>query len=225
VRLRITYETRPFHGFGVLLEGDRLQPLGGDAYNSTRNRRTSRPQVADPEGTDLNQALLRWKGAKDELVLGRQRINLDNQRFVGGVGWRQNEQTMDAFTWRTTRVPSVTLTYSYLADVHRVFGPREGTPPAHLTSDSHLVNAVWDLKQAGKLTAFAYLLDFHRAPTLSSATYGLLWTGTREMAGGWRVPWSGSYASQHDYGANPVSFDAQYWRAVDGEGRLRSARR
>lgn len=218
LRLRVSYETRPFHGFGVLLEADRLQPLGGDAYNSTRNRRTTRPQVPDSEGTDLNQALLRWKGAKDEVIVGRQRLNLDNQRFIGSVGWRQNEQTLDAFTWRTTRVPSLTFTYTYVADVNRVFGPRPGTPQANLTSDSHLANAQWDLKKAGKLSVFAYLLDFPQAAALSNATYGALWTGNRDLGGGWKMPWSLSYATQTDYGANTVNYDAQYWQAEIGAG-------
>jgi hypothetical protein len=35
-----------------------------------------------------------------DLTLGRQRINLDDQRFVGSVGWRQNEQTFDAVRGR-----------------------------------------------------------------------------------------------------------------------------
>ncbi len=218
LRLRVSYETRPFHGVGVLVEGDRLQPLGGDAYNSTRNHHANRPQVPDPEGTDLNQALLRWKGAKDEVILGRQRINLDNQRFIGGVGWRQNEQTFDALTLRTTRIPHLTFGYTYVADVNRVFGPDAGTPPAYLASNTHLANAQFDLGKAGKLTAFAYLLDFRRAAALSNATYGVLWTGSRPLGGGWKLPWSLSYATQADHGANTTHYDAQYWQAEVGAG-------
>ena len=54
--------------------------------------------VADPKGTELNQGYVQYKGIDNVgLKLGRQRINLDNQRFIGGVGWRQQEQTFDAF--------------------------------------------------------------------------------------------------------------------------------
>ena len=46
--------------------------------------------VADPDGTEINQALLRYDHTKGNAVVGRQRINLDNQRFIGSVAWRQN---------------------------------------------------------------------------------------------------------------------------------------
>jgi hypothetical protein len=39
---------------------------------------------------------LQWKNDKGTLLRGsRQRIIYDNARFVGNVGWRQNEQTYD----------------------------------------------------------------------------------------------------------------------------------
>ena len=48
-RLRLGYETLPWHHATALLEVDHLGLWGGDAYNSTRNGRTDRPIVADPE--------------------------------------------------------------------------------------------------------------------------------------------------------------------------------
>jgi hypothetical protein len=33
--------------------------------------------------------------------LGRQRILPEDQRYVGGVGWRQNEQTYDGVSFTT----------------------------------------------------------------------------------------------------------------------------
>lgn len=215
VRLRLGYETAAWQGLSALFELDHLEVVGGDAYNSTRNGRTNRPTVADPEDTDLNQALLKWAGAKEELVLGRQRINLDNQRFIGGVGWRQNEQTFDAATFRTKRIPKTTLTYSYINNVNRVFGPDPGTPPGDLRGDTHLLNAAIDLKKAGKLSAFAYVLDFDNAATLSSKTFGALWTGAYP-AGKLKFPWSVSYASQSEEGDNPLDVSADYWQIEVG---------
>jgi hypothetical protein len=40
-----------------------------------------------------------WAGLK--LKAGRQRIKLDDDRWVGNVGWRQNEQTYDAARLQT----------------------------------------------------------------------------------------------------------------------------
>ena len=34
--------------------------------------------------------------------IGRQNIVLDNARFIGNVGWRLNEQTFDALSFKYT---------------------------------------------------------------------------------------------------------------------------
>ena len=80
--------------------------VGNELYNSTRNGITDRPVVADPTGTDVNQALILYRGIDSTLIrAGRQRINLDNQRFVGAVGWRQNDQTYDGISLSNTSLP------------------------------------------------------------------------------------------------------------------------
>ena len=62
---------------------------------------TSYPVVADPENYDLNRLQLTNSSLPGTVItLGRQRILLDDQRFVGNVGWRQNEQTFDALAHR-----------------------------------------------------------------------------------------------------------------------------
>ena len=51
---------------------------------------TNYPVVADPEGTDLNQFYVQYAAPAGTTVrLGRQRIKLDTERFVGSVAWRQ----------------------------------------------------------------------------------------------------------------------------------------
>jgi len=215
LRLRLGLETARWHGFGFLVELDHLEAIGADTYNSTRNGRTDRPTVADPEDTDLNQVLLKWTGSAEEVVLGRQRINLDNQRFIGGVGWRQNEQTFDAVTLRSKRVSRTTLSYTYVDNVNRVFGPDPGTPPGDLRGTTHFLNAAIDLQQAGKLSAFGYLLDFDDAATLSSETFGALWTGQYPL-GKLKLPWSVSYARQAEHADNPLDVSADYWQVEVG---------
>lgn len=215
LRLRLNYETAVWRGFSFMTELDHLQAIGADAYNSTRNNRNARPIVADPQDTDLNQAYLRYAGGQEEVLLGRQRINLANQRFIGGVGWRQNEQTFDAATLRTRRLAQGTLSYSYVGNVNRVFGPAAGTPPGDLRSNSHLLDAQWQLQRAGRLNAFFYLLDFDNAATLSSKTFGVLWSGQQPM-GRLRLPWSLSYATQSEAGDNPVDYSAHYWQVEIG---------
>ena len=95
LRSRLTLASAPLNGFSALLEADDVRSVGSDDYNSTDNGNTQYPVVADPEGTDLNQAWLKYAAENAAGTLGRQRILHDNQRFVGGVAWRQNEQTYD----------------------------------------------------------------------------------------------------------------------------------
>jgi hypothetical protein len=160
LRLRFGYETAVWHGLNALIEVDHLAAVGTEAFDSTRNGRTNRPIVADPPATDLNQATLRWRHGSDEWLVGRQRLALDNYRFVGNVGWRQNEQTFDALTWRSKRLPRTALTLGYIDNVNRVFGPDAGAPPADLRTRGALAHAAIDAKAFGVVTPLATLHAF-----------------------------------------------------------------
>jgi len=209
LRIRLSYETAKWRDLSALVEVDNVASIGSETYNSTRNGHTTRPVVADPTAIDLNQAALRYAHAKDSIVLGRQRLVLDNQRFVGNVGWRQNEQTYDGLTINTGRLPRTAFTYSYIANVNRVFGPDAGTPPADLRTHAHVVHASRDLEAWGKLAVFGYLLDVDNAAALSQRTFGALWTGKRSF-GKSALSWSLAYSGQGDYANNPVDYSAHY---------------
>lgn len=56
VRTRLSLTSASFRGVSFMLEFDDLSHLGDDDFNSTNNGNTQFPVVADPEGTDLNQA-------------------------------------------------------------------------------------------------------------------------------------------------------------------------
>jgi hypothetical protein len=211
LRLRLRLESGTVGGFSAFLEFDQLEALGGERHDDTRNGLGQYPVVADPEGGDWNQFWAQYRGAKDTLVrLGRQRIAFDKERFVGPVGWRQNEQTFDAVRLETGALPGVTLNYAYVDRVHRIFGPDAGTPPARLDSDSHLLNARLRSLPVGALTAYGYLLDFRNAPQLSSDTFGLRYEGERSIREGWRLAWALEYATQREAGGNAAEIDAHY---------------
>ena len=90
LRTRIGLQSGKVYGFSGLVEADNVSRIGDASYNSTRNGQTDFSVVADPDGSEINQALLRYDHNKGNAVVGRQRINLDNQRFIGSVAWRQN---------------------------------------------------------------------------------------------------------------------------------------
>lgn len=174
LRARLTYTSLAWHGLSAGVEFDHVTAVGGgDRYNDTRNGATAFPQVPDPEGTDLNQAFLKYRQGGTEVTAGRQRINLDNQRFVGGVAWRQNEQTFDALRLTQQLPGPVQLDYAWVSKVHRIFGPDDGHPPAKLNSDHHLATLTWTVTPALRLSAYHFDLDFDDAPALSSRTSGV----------------------------------------------------
>ncbi|MBM5810348.1 MAG: hypothetical protein FJ191_00030 [Gammaproteobacteria bacterium] len=211
LRLRLNLATGKVNSFAAFFELDHLQVLGSDNYNSTRNGRTRYPIVADPEGTDLNQAYVEYTGLpKTAVRLGRQRIRHDGERHIGSVGWRQNEQTYDALTISNTGIPGLTLNYSYVTAVRRVFGPDSGSPPADFDSDSHLLHLRFTKLPVGALSAYFYRLDFDDAPQLSSNTVGLRYDGSRKLGAGPEITWGLEFARQQDAAASQANIDAAY---------------
>ncbi|MGH8236582.1 MAG: alginate export family protein [Steroidobacteraceae bacterium] len=211
LRSRFYYRSAGWRRWSALLEIDDVQSIGNDLYNSTRNGATDLPLVADPEGTEINQATLQYSASRYSLALGRQRLNLDNQRFVGASAWRQNEQTFDALSARY-RLPSTDISYSHAANVNRSLGPNDGTPPADLRGRMHLLTVKQDARALGSLTAFVYSLDFDNAAALSSRTLGLRWTGNYPLVGELRALQATAWARQSEAGDNPADFTSDYWQ-------------
>ena len=210
LRTRLGLETAEYKNFKLLLEFNNVTVIGSERYNSTRNGKTEFPLVADPDGTVVNRAYLSYSPKDTRLALGRQRINLDNQRFIGTVGWRQNEQTYDSFTLGNLSLPDLRFFYGYIWEVQRIFGPDEGTPPAEFDSDSHALNLNFRRWAAANLSAYAYFLDLENDPVNSNHTYGIRLTGKTEPASDWTFKYAAEFAKQSDYGDNPNDYTADY---------------
>lgn len=205
VRTRLGWETGAWNGLKGLVEFEDVRQLGDEDYNSTLNGKGTFPVIADPEVTELNRLQISWTPNKALTgTVGRQRIVLDDQRFVGAVGWRQDEQTFDAAR-ADVSVGKVKVTTAWLGNINRIFG--EG---ADWDSDSWIVNAAFAGPDAFKPTAFVYALDFDNARANSSLTYGVRVTG-KSKAGQIGLAYAASYAHQSDYADNPASFDLDYW--------------
>jgi hypothetical protein len=160
LRSRLTYQSAELRGISFLAEFDNVSVIGSERYNSTENGKTQYPVVADPKGTDINQAFIKYTGDSFDGTYGRQRILHDGQRFVGGVAWRQNEQTYDGFRadWKPTN--TLKLDYSYVYNVNRIFGPDDGANPANLHGNNHFVYVDYAIAEGHKIAGFSYLLDF-----------------------------------------------------------------
>jgi hypothetical protein len=209
LRGRFGFETGRAWNTSFLAEADLLWNYG-DNFNSTVNGHSAWPIVADPETHEINRFQLTNASIPGTtLVLGRQRLVLDDQRFVANVGWRQNEQTFDAVRVTNRSITNLTIDVAYLGRINRVFG-RE-SPVGHYEGDNYVANVAYQLP-LGKLTGFAYLLDFEEAPTDSSQTLGVRFAGER-MLRKVKVAYSTSWASQEDREHNPLDYSDDFYAA------------
>ena len=206
-RGRLTWDSGEYKSFTLGVEADYVFVAGIDDYNSTENGRTQFPVVADPDGTDLNQAFVTYRTTSLVVTAGRQRINLGSQRFVGGVAWRQNEQTYDALRVRFSREGAV-LDYSYVHNVNRIFGPGDGAQPGDWFGDSHFLRGTMKLASDQNISAFTYLMDLENdnGPANSNATYGVEYRGVFD-----RLMVDAAFAWQSDWARNPSPYDAIYY--------------
>ncbi len=209
LRLRVGLRANFGGGWSGLLEGAGVANAD-DRYNSGANRRTAYPAITDPSGSEFNQYWLRWQGSSVGATLGRQRLLLDNQRWVGNSGWRQREQTFDAVALQWQPIPTLTLSYDWLDRVHRVAGRDAINRLARERRlDTHLLNAAWT-RGPQQWVGYAYLHEDRDVATASSATYGVRWTG-KYLRDGNGPGWTLEAARQQDHANNPQHFVHSYW--------------
>ena len=215
VRTLLGWETAPWAGLQALVEGKAVRSLGPERYavnvpgaatpplNGADKARF--PLVNDPETTELNRLQLTWKPNDGfDVTGGRQVIMIDDQRFIGDVGWRQDEQTFDAvrtdLKWKDLR-----LFYAYVTHVNRGLGTERDWD-----SDSHLANLVWRIDPALQLEGFLYALDFRNSAANTSLTRGLKASGAYPT-GAYRFAYHATYARQTDWRHATTPYGLDYW--------------
>ena len=176
----------------------------------------TRPLIADPDSLGLNRLQVACGDAAGPatLTLGRQAILWDDQRFVGAVGWRQNDQTFDAALLRLGQPAQTQLELAALGQVNRIYG--FDTPAADLArwkGDSQLARLVHAPAPGHTLALVALNLRFDEAVRFDSRSLGLEWRGAGDERAGWKPAWILGYAVQSDAGAGPVGYQARYFRA------------
>ncbi len=222
LRARAGAEAR-FGAFTLLAEGEAtLAPVADyNAFPFAAASGQRRPQFAvvpDPENIEMNRLQLQYKAGDTSLTFGRQRINLDDQRWVGSVGWRQNEQTFDAVRGEA-RLGPIGVDLTYAISQRTIFGADAGP---RVDQDGSFVFAGLSARE-GPMEAklFAYIFDYDEALSLanSSQTYGGILSGAASVTQRLRLALRVSYARQSNYGANPFDYAADYW-ALEGSATL-----
>lgn len=210
-RNRIGWQTGVFHDWSALVEIE-ATAASVERYNSTVNGKTAYPTVTDPQVVELHRAQLQWAPSKTtSLTIGRQRIILDDGRFVGNSGWRQDDQVFDAARFDTT-LGKLNVTTAYLSRINRVVGDEKDW-----NSRSYLLNASYPVSPALKVTGFAYVLRFSTAATNPAAADATNARASSVDVAGLRAAGSvvrgkttfgyvAQYAGERNGGQNPQSF-------------------
>ncbi|PNU05514.1 hypothetical protein [Novosphingobium guangzhouense] len=188
-----------------------------DDYFDGLNGAPTRPLVADPQNVAIYIAQLQYKSKGTTLTAGRQKIALDDERFVGNVAFRDNAQTFDAVRAEVAPVKGLKLDVSYVWSVRTIWGVDGNAARQQAVSgDNVLANLSW-ATPLGMLTGFAYLVDQDEAAVqafrLSSQTYGARLAGTHAFGKAVKLAWQASHARQSDWHRNPNNYSAEYWLA------------
>ncbi len=244
LRTRVGYTTPRWRGLRAMAEGEHIAIVGphGRFNAAGAGGPATRPVVADPETVELNQLWASYgEGSRLMLRGGRQRLTLENHRFIGDVGWRQNMQTFDAVVAEARPTRDVELVYGYLWGVRRVFGDVRTLPAASPNRDfdsrSHIVQATYVGLGAARIVGYGHLLDLRQdaGNANSVATIGAMVAGSRSLDQRTTLGYRGEFAHQTDYAESPHRFAAQYaaletnatiarWSAGLGTERLGSGR-
>jgi hypothetical protein len=217
VRFRFGWQTARWRGFQALVEGADVAVIGPEDFAvNVPGAKTAPfngadkavyPLINDPATATLNRAQLTWAPAAAFSVTGgRQIIDIDDQRFVGDVNWRQKQQTFDGVRGDAA-IGRLRLFAAYVAHVNRVLADY-----ADFDSNSYLFNARYDFAKAFKLEAFDYLLDFANSAVNSSQTVGVKGFGQAAL-GPVGLAYDATFARQKAYANAPAPFDLDFYAA------------
>jgi len=202
---------------------DDYYPQKGTSANISENYAT----VADPDITRITEAYIKYKFNKTSFIFGRTRLNLDDQRFIGSVDWRQMPQTFGIIGIQDNTINNLNI---LLAGIYE----RKGVSDNQVSFDTMdwkldkmpiIFNISYKFIPQLKLTGYAYLLSakYQDGKTFNGGnTYGINATGDIQLSKDVKFSYLGEYAIQKDpYAkdglATKPKIDADFYRV---EGKL-----
>lgn len=216
LRTYFGYETGEVGHFSVRLAAENVLHLLDD-FNVPGQASRGFDVVADPRGTELEEAFVRYTGIDDTTItLGRQYLTYRPaplHRFIGTVPWRQNWQAQDALAIENRSIDKLLIQYAYIDNVNRIFGndnPNRNLGNAPMSS--HLVNLQYSGLPIGALEGFYYRLDYDRdrlpEPFTDRATIGAKLQGKRPLSDDLSATYFLEFSHQRAIAENPTAFDA-----------------
>jgi len=205
LRTTFGYKTGSFHGFTGFVEFEDVSELGSDDYNSTTNGNGTYSVIADPDGTEVNQAYLGYQFGANEIKFGRQEIAFRGapfHRFVGNVLWRQNHQSYDGVRLTSKALSDTKLEYAYIDEIHTIFGDDRNAgiiKDGDIDVEGHLLSAQYSGLPIGTLSAYAHLVDYKDAEAISNKIIGVRLNGAQAVTEDFKVIYTAEFAQQDDY--------------------------
>ncbi|SFK42233.1 alginate export family protein [Methylophaga sulfidovorans] len=228
IRTSLDYETGAFEGFKGFLELENVIALGNEKYdfNSGPQGKNQYSVIADPEGTEVNQAYLQYNGFDTQFRLGRQELMYREtpwHRFIGNLFWRQHHQSFDAFTLKNTSLADTQISYAYINKVNSVLGDDAdnavlGVEDGSEDMNSHLFNIQYTAVPLGKLESYGYFLEYDSGlyKTKSNKTLGVRFSGSQPVNDDLNVVYAMEYANQDQYKSGTMD-DQNYYMAELGD--------
>ena len=218
-RLRLGLLSPVFHGLQGYAEYQGVYAMDSD-YNSTRNGKTGYSTIADPYENELDQLWLSYAGIPDTLIkAGRQRIKLDDDRFIGNVGWRQLEQTYDSvlITHNNQQLFGLTVNVGYIGNVKTFTSTNNNI-------NAPILNVNYKMGDYGNLIGYGYWLGYTEQANYanSNQTYGLRMTNYQKPGDAYKVSdnygllYTAEWSIQSDYQNSPQKYTANRYNLMSG---------
>lgn len=176
--------------------------------------------IADPEKAELNQLWISYNGIPDTVIKGgRQRIKLDDDRYIGNVGWRQMEHTFDSvlITHTNQQLFGLVINAGYIGNIQTITSTTENI-------NAPILNVSYKIGDYGSIIGYGYWLDYTEKENIekSSATYGVRFTNfqkpgdTLSITDNLGVVYTAEYAHQQDYGHGKTAYEADRFNLMGG---------
>lgn len=165
--------------------------------------------IADPPGAGITEIKLTYNGFNaNEIILGRQYIVLDNQRFVGPNDFRQYPQSFDAIAIRNNYIPNIEIFYAYVMAVNTNYANGRASN-GQQTLSTNLINVDWDSNQF-RVGSYVYLNNDHTINTNSNMTLGARLLSPENLEETDNYAYLFEVAWQKSQFNNPNSYTATY---------------
>lgn len=245
LRSLIGWQTAPFHNFSFAAQITDVHEFN-HSFNDRRENlsepgKDNYANIVDPSFTDINQLYVDWTGIKNtKLRLGRQQVNLDNVRFIGDIGFRQNMQVFDGLSVLNKSIPNTELYAAHFEQVRQINTElRQG--------NIDILNAKYRISPSEAVVGYGYLIDVanlsqnngnstavstaaqggnglgtsqdaNKAATTDASlkTFGARLDGVRKINDHWKALYTAEYAKQDDYAGGSPLIDAHYFKLGGG---------